>query len=156
MMRLVLAAVLFLILPSSGVSAAAPYDYPGCRDYPATEHSPTGVAGCVAYGVGTASWWGGDSAARNDCEYPWVGCVPVTVTSLTTGVTIAVTPAMYCGCYLGDADPENDRLIDLTRDQLRELGLDPADGLFSVAVRPAEPTWCTFPDGCQLPDTAIP
>lgn len=96
---------------------------------------------------GVASWWHGDVAAVPDCTWPWTDCAPRRVTSQRTGISIVVTPAMYCQCYVGTSD---ERLIDLTASQVLALGLDPADGLFAVSVEPMRSTPAT-----TVPDTAM-
>lgn len=99
-------------------------------------------------GTGIASMWQGPGAATHDCVYPWTSCATRAVQSLETGVTIIVTPTMYCDCYVGRTGPngETERLIDLDPGQVRALGLDPADGLWGVRV------WLV--NGAGLPNTA--
>ena len=115
-----------------------------CEPYPITEHSPTGVVGCTVYGEGVASHWGGPGVARNDCIWPWTDCQPIIVTSLDTGLSVAVTPRMFCDCYTGTADQ---RIVDLDPATLAQLGLDPSAGLYSVRVEPIE--------AVALPNTAM-
>jgi hypothetical protein len=110
----------------------------GCRPYPVTDYSPTGVVGCVVYGEGTASMWGGPGAARNDCVYPWTDCQTISIQSLQTGLVIIVTPTMYGDLYLGDDDPSNDRIVDLDPGMVAALGLDAAAGLWRVNVTPVD------------------
>ena len=85
---------------------------------------------------GVASTWSGPGAATHDCTWPWTSCTTRQVQSLKTGVTIIVTPTMYCDCFVGRIGPngETERLIDLDPAMVRALGLDPADGLFDVQV----------------------
>jgi len=119
----------------------------GCKPYPVTEHSPSGLVGCVRYGEGIASRWPGPGVARNDCEYPWTDCAPIQVTALDTGQNIIVTPTMFCDCYqrLGP-NGEQLRLVDLDPAAVAALGLDWNAGLYRVSVEPAS---------IVLPDTAM-
>ncbi len=110
-----------------------------CEPTPETIWHPAGVEGCTLDGPtqGVASTYPGDTAAANWCSWTLrhsVGCGTWTVQSLTTGVTITVSPGEFCHCYW----MTDRRLIDLTPDQVRALGLDPADGLFAVTVAPIE------------------
>jgi hypothetical protein len=104
---------------------------------------------CVVYGTGRASFYAGTSVARNDCVFPWTDCAPITITARATGRSVTLTPHMYCDCYLGDGDPSNDRMVDLTPQVVAELGLDPAAGLFEVSVEPASASPVTL-----LPNTS--
>ena len=106
----------------------------GCQPYPVTWYSPTGVVDCEVYGVTTASWYHGSAAARNDCTWPWTDCATIRVTSLETGRSLVITPAMYCDCYLGDDTPANDRGVDLTPEQVKALGLTLGQGLYPVLI----------------------
>jgi hypothetical protein len=108
-------------------------DSVGCRPEPITEHTPTGVAGCVVYGAGTASMWPGPGVARNDCTFPWDDCTPITITALSTGRSVTVTPTMFCDCYTGTP---NQRIVDLDPATVAALGLDPSQGLWPVTVQP--------------------
>lgn len=117
----------------------------GCHAIPVTADTPTGIAGCVIYGEGTASMWGGPGAARNDCLYPWHHCQAIAVQSLTTGLRIVVTPTMFGDLYTGTADQ---RIVDLDPRMVAALGLDPADGLWPVRVEPVNAD-------TGIPDTAV-
>jgi hypothetical protein len=117
---------------------------PGCRSYPVTAHSPTGIVGCTVYGIGTASMWGGPGAARNDCEWPWRDCQTIAIRSLDTGLVIVVTPTMFGDLYTGTA---NERIVDLDPGMVAALGLDASRGLFPVEVWPVDAS-------SGLPDTS--
>ena len=136
------AALVALLLLAATARSAEPY--PGCQPYQITSYSPTGIVGCIVYGQGTASWYHGTSAARNDCVWPWKSCVPITITSRVTGISITVEPHMYCDCYTGTS---RERIVDLTLEQVLALGLDPSSGLFAVTVEPAA--------GVDFPNTAM-
>lgn len=139
---LVLVIMLLSALLGAGPARAAG-PHPGCKPYKVSSYSPTGIVGCIVYGTGIASWYHGNGVARNDCVYPWTKCQPISITSLDTGITITVTPKMYCDCYTGTS---KQRLVDLTPATLKALGLNPSQGLFRVTVQPA---------GTSLPDTAM-
>jgi len=121
-----------------------------CHPIGVTWYSPTGVAGCERYGVGTASMWQGPGAARNDCVWPWRRCQTIRIQSLTTGLTIVVTPTMFCDCWQGGIGPngERPRIVDLDPSMIAALGLDPSDGLWKVRVTPVLAT-------TTLPNTAM-
>ena len=148
MTRLLAALVLLLATPALATA--------DCRPEPVTPETPTGIAGCVVYGVGTASTWPGPGVARNDCVWPWDECQAIAITSLETGVTIIVTPQMFCDCWTGHDGPngETARIVDLDPTSVAALGLDPSRGLWPVEVQP-------FREGDLghmqpvLPDTAV-
>jgi hypothetical protein len=122
-----------------------------CEYYtPAPPHEPTGVKGCEVYGEGTASRYAGPGVARNDCVYPWTSCQPIQITSLQTGITIVVTPTMYCDCYTGTSEQ---RIVDLDPGAVAALGLDWDRGLYPVSVEPASFAPMTLPDTAQEPPT---
>ncbi len=121
-----------------------------CEPIEVTWYSPTGIAGCTLDGAtdGIASTYPGEFAAANWCVWPWTDCGYASVQSHVTGLTITVPVAMYCDCYTNTSD---ERLIDLTPEQVAALGLDVRDGLFAVTVTP-------FREGASsatLPDTAV-
>lgn len=118
------------------------FGYTGCRPEPITVNTPTGIAGCVVYGEGTASHWQGPGVARNDCVWPWTACQPIRITSLSNGRSAVFTPTMFCDCYTGTP---RERIVDLDPAALALLGLDPALGLYPVKVEPVD----------ALPDTAL-
>ncbi len=105
-----------------------------CERYtPVPPHEPTGIKNCVIYGEGIASRYDGPSVARNDCVWPWDACTPIQITSIETGRSIIVTPQMYGDLYTGTAD---ERIVDLNRQAVEELGLRWEDGLYPVSVAP--------------------
>jgi hypothetical protein len=135
-----LAAVLLIGLALASLAKGGD----GCHAIPVTADTPTGIAGCVVYGEGTASMWGGPGIARNDCLYPWTDCETISIQSLTTGVTIIVTPRMFGDLYTGTP---RERIVDLDPAAVHALGLDESLGLWPVRVTPV--------DGATgLPDTS--
>lgn len=145
---IVLALILFVAVFT--IMAFNPDLTEGACEYytPNPPNEPTGVKGCEVYGEGFASQWGGPGVARNDCVYPWADCQPIRITSLDTGISVDVTPRMYCDCYTGT--PEW-RIVDLDPPTLAALGLDPSLGLHRVTV---EPIGIPVAD-VALPDTAM-
>lgn len=143
-----LAAALLLLVFEVPIASAG-YTYPGCAPTPVTANTPTGVAGCEAWGGGTASMYGpGNGAAHNACTWTrrhTVGCGSVRITAVDTGKTVVVPLVDYCDCYLGDADTSNDRLIDLQYGVVDALGLNRSRGLWHVIVTPIGAVTVTTP-----------
>jgi hypothetical protein len=136
----------------AGVAAVEPYPpAPGCEEYPPIQpHEPSGVKGCERYGIGDASRYPGSGVARNDCVYPWTACTPIQITSLETGISIIVTPTMFCDCYQRPGpNGETLRLVDLDPATVAALGLDWNDGMYDVSVEPA--TIVLLPDTRMSP-----
>ena len=108
----------------------------------------------LALTIGIASMWAGPGAATHDCVWPWTDCAPRRVTSLDTGLSIVVTPTMYCDCYTGYTGPhgETERLIDLDPSQVAALGLDPSSGLWRVTVEFLDQTPPTIPNTAMRPN----
>jgi hypothetical protein len=130
----------FVLLPTERPTArptARPTPSDGCYSVPKTPNTPTGIAGCIRFGTGTASFYSqlGLGAAMNFCTWTLrhgQGCGSVTVTALSTGISVRVPIVDFCDCYTGTAD---ERIIDLQGGLLPLLGLNPAEGLFRVRVQ---------------------
>lgn len=108
----------------------------GCYQVEVTPNTPTGIAGCVRFGEGTASFYQplGLGAAMNFCTWTFRhnhGCGTVKVTSLQTGISVRIPVVDFCDCYTTTAD---ERIIDLQGGVLSALGLNPLDGLYTVRV----------------------
>jgi hypothetical protein len=116
----------------------------GCHAIPVTASTPTGIARCAVYGEGIASEWSGPGIARNDCLYPWTHCQTIAIQSLTTGLTIIVTPRMFGDLYTGTP---RQRIVDLDPAAVRALGLDESAGLWPVRVTAVDAS-------TGLPDTS--
>lgn len=158
---------LIVALAFVAIAAVAKAGDETCYAIDVTWYSPSGVAGCTLDGPtdGKASTYPGEAAAANWCTWPWTDCGSVSVQSHVTGVTITVPVAMYCDCWW----TTDRRLVDLTPDQVRALGLDPADGIFAVTVTPFDPPTgggalgpatgggvaSVMPPVALLPDTAV-
>jgi rare lipoprotein A (peptidoglycan hydrolase) len=160
---LISAALFFL--GTAVVGAGGPYA--GCEPTPVTPNTPTGVAGCEAWGEGTASMYGpGNGAAHNACTWTrrhTVGCGSVRITAVDTGRSVVVPLVDFCDCYLGDGDASNDRLIDLQYGVVDALGLNRSRGLWHVVVTPVgsappvapAPKAPKAPAPVSMPDTAL-
>jgi hypothetical protein len=137
----VLAAVLTIGLALASLVRAGDET---CHSIPIGPNTPSGVAGCVIYGEGIASEWGGPGVARNDCLWPWRDCQTIAIQSLTTGLTIIVTPRLFGDLYTGTP---RQRIVDLDPAAVHALGLDESLGLWPVRVTPVD-------SATGLPDTA--
>lgn len=124
-------------------------DPPGCRHEPESQWAPAGWVCPPRYGDGIASAWPGPGAAVNWCDWPWDDCAPIRVTSYRTGLSIIVTPTMWCHCYVHHRGPngEGPRLVDLDPGQRAALGLH-YRGLYRVRVEPVDAR-------TGMPDTAM-
>lgn len=128
-----LACVLYATLAFLG--AARPAE--ACEAVPITPNTPTGIAGCEAWGEGIASHYGpGDGVAMNFCTWTVrhsTGCGAVEITNLETGTVVIASVIDYCDCFLGTADQ---RLVDLQHGVVHRLGFDLSRGLYPVRVEP--------------------
>lgn len=106
-----------------------------CEPEAITPNTPTGIAGCERWGIGTASMFGpGDGVAMNFCIWELRhsdGCGLVKVTSTANGLVAVVPVVDFCDCYTGTAD---ERIVDLQYGVVAALGLDRARGLWPVKV----------------------
>lgn len=118
------------------VSVADGVDTAQCEVEPASPWAPQGYICPPMYGEGTASTWPGPGVARNDCVYPWADCPEIVIQSHQTGLTVRVTPTMWCMCWVGVTGPQGEtaRIADLDPSTLAALGLDPGQGLYGVTV----------------------
>lgn len=130
---LLLLAMFWLVLPQPARA---------CERTEVEWYNPTGWEGCTRYGPGLASRWPGPGVARNDCIWPWRSCTPIKITAQETGLSIVVTPKMFCDCYYGTSQ---EKLVDLDPAAVAALGLSWADGVYPVRVEPV----------ASLPDTAL-
>jgi len=125
--------------PSQALASNAPVSYgKGCHPEPVTANTPSGIAGCIQWGEGKASYYTptGNGVAMNYCT--WVlrhtqGCGSVSITSLDTGVTVTAPVVDFCDCYW----TTDRRLVDLQGGVVHALGLDPNRGIWRVRVEPA-------------------
>ncbi len=141
--------IVVLLLPTPAIAIE------GCEPEPASQWAPAGLICPPLFGDGTASRWQGPGVARNDCVWPWTDCQPIRITAHQTGLSVIVTPVMWCHCWTGVSGPsgESRRIVDLDPATLSALGLDSSTGLYSVNVEPA-PGWAVAPAVQALPDTA--
>ena len=126
------------LMPAFRAPSAAAGD--GCYTIPKGSNSPTGIAGCVRFGRGIASYYApGGGVAMNFCT--WTrrhssGCGRVSITALSTGRHVTVPVVDFCDCYTGTSD---ERIVDLQTGVLAALGLNPSRGLYQVVVeRPGQ------------------
>ena len=152
----IIVAIAFLLIVGAELVRADAPPYVGCRPEPVTEHTPSGLAGCIVYGEGIASMWGGPGVARNDCIWPWTDCTPIRITSLDTGLFVDVTPTLFGDLYIGAPGPngEQARIVDLDPATVAALGLDPSRGLWPVRVEPLLENLSSTRIA-PLPDTAV-
>lgn len=115
----------------------------GCEMTAREAYNPTGWEGCSTYGEGLATRWPGEGVARNDCLWPWTACQPIRITSRDTGRSIIVRPKMFCDCWTRTV---RQKLVDLDRRTLAELGLPWDRGVYRVRVTPVSQV-------VALPDT---
>jgi len=84
---------------------------------------------------GTASWYGpGNGVATPWCT--WVrrhsiGCGWLRIQSHRTGLVVTAPVVDWCQCY---RHTPRARVVDLQLGVVAALGLDPADGLYSVSI----------------------
>lgn len=130
---------------------ATPAPAVACGTIPVGPNTPTGIAGCVRWGEGIASWYAsggpGLGVAMNYCTWSVRhrhGCGYVTITSLDTGLTVTAPVVDFCDCYTGTDD---ERIADLQPNTVLALGLNFSRGLYRVDVQPGAPP--------TLPDTAM-
>jgi hypothetical protein len=127
----------FLPLPTPTLLPlpSLPLGAEGCHDVPITPNTPSGIAGCIQWGKGTASFYtdSGMGAAMNFCTWSLrmlQGCGSVKVTVPSTGRSIVIPVVDFCDCYwLTDR-----RIIDLQGGAVDALGLDRSRGLWTVEV----------------------
>lgn len=137
-----LATLFWLAFPSNVRAECQPVDV--------TANTPTGIAGCERWGIGTASHYGpGEGVAMNFCTWTrrhTAGCGSVRITSLATKRSTTAPVVDFCDCYVRTA---RERIVDLQWGVLAALGLDQAAGLYRVRVVPADSS--TLPDTAMLP-----
>lgn len=156
----VLALILFAILFFFSAK-----DLYACETVPITGNTPTGIAGCEVWGEGTASHYGfGSGVAMNFCTWTLrhsTGCGMVSIQSHQTGLVVTVPVVDFCDCWLGDNDPNNDRIVDLQYNVVAALGLDLAQGLYPVTVWREQVAPVVTPQtgsggSSSVPNTALP
>lgn len=130
-----------------------------CRPEPITANTPSGIAGCVRWGSGTASHYGpGSGVAMNFCTWGLrhrEGCGWVRITSHDTGLTVTAPVIDFCDCWVNSPD---ERIVDLQYGVVTALGLDLSRGLYPVTVEPAQLSGSTESSRGStptLPDTSM-
>lgn len=109
-----------------------------CEVEPASQWAPQGYICPPIYGEGVASQWQGPGVARNDCTWPWTACPRIRIESVDTGLSVEVSPTMWCMCWVGVTGPQGEtaRIVDLDPATVAALGLDLGRGLHHVRVYP--------------------
>lgn len=121
-------------VPQQGTMSSISNDS-NCYQVPISHNTPTGIAGCERWGIGTGSHYGpGNGVAMNFCTWTRrnsVGCGAVTITSLDTGLSVTVPVVDFCDCY---TTTPRERIIDMQWSVLHSLGLNTSQGLYRVKV----------------------
>jgi hypothetical protein len=125
----------------------------GCYSIAVSLNTPTGIAGCLRFGSGLASYYtAGSGVAMNFCTWTWRhthGCGAVLITSAQTGRQVIAPVVDFCDCYTGTS---KERIVDLQTRVLADLGLSRSAGIYSVTVEPAQ--LAPKPDSKPAPKTA--
>lgn len=111
----------------------------GCYSIAVSVNSPTGIAGCLRFGSGLASYYAaGSGVAMNFCTWTWRhthGCGAVLISSAQTGRQVIAPVLDFCDCYTGTSQ---ERIVDLQLGVLADLGLGRSAGIYPVTVEPAQ------------------